>query len=505
MAITYANNTITIAGAFDSGTATSGSTTTLVDTTKSWSSMAGRQVWIPSGTGIGTVAKIASNTSTTITFDRTLPSALDSTSQYIIGHAFYDLWQASESGGWGVIVRENNQFSFNARIVVGDGTLANRAFLADTSKDIQFESGTVSAFAAGQYWASAIIRWSDYSGVAFGNILNDANKTTHQGVTIRNLNTEIALIMGGANADAAPTGNPVIMQLAGCQIIGVGSNVITSGRTIVATGDAIGYSIMWNTSGMNGVELSPFDLDIYNVQVSSAQYGSARFNGAVDRLTVAAINTANAPLYTHTVGEVSATFKNVVLRNNGYLFGIRTGCTLDCFLINPEYDNAGILYIGGTASTAKLWEQYELDISCKNIADESALSGVRVYLKDSTGSQVYNDLTDSNGAISTQVLNRGYFTATSGQSRVARTPHTLKLRKYGYIFQEQSYSATSRSILSQYISVNTYTVANEATSKFSLNWTDRIITVTGDTTPQEMYDYTQYAAAQSGTSVGRVV
>jgi hypothetical protein len=45
MAITYSSGVITISGAFSGGTATSGSTTTLADTSKSWSSMAGRQVW----------------------------------------------------------------------------------------------------------------------------------------------------------------------------------------------------------------------------------------------------------------------------------------------------------------------------------------------------------------------------------------------------------------------------------------------------------------------------
>jgi hypothetical protein len=46
MSITYSAGVITISGAFSSGTATSGSTTTLTDTSKSWSSMVGRQVWI---------------------------------------------------------------------------------------------------------------------------------------------------------------------------------------------------------------------------------------------------------------------------------------------------------------------------------------------------------------------------------------------------------------------------------------------------------------------------
>lgn len=70
----------------DSGTATSGTTGTLTDTNQSWTADTYEDyvLWIYSGTGSGQYARIASNTTTALTFnsDDTLTTAPDSTSKY---------------------------------------------------------------------------------------------------------------------------------------------------------------------------------------------------------------------------------------------------------------------------------------------------------------------------------------------------------------------------------------------------------------------------------------
>lgn len=70
---------------FASGTATSGSATTVVNSGKAWATnqWANFQVRITAGTGAGKVAIITSNTGTTLTFP-TVTTSLDATSQYII-------------------------------------------------------------------------------------------------------------------------------------------------------------------------------------------------------------------------------------------------------------------------------------------------------------------------------------------------------------------------------------------------------------------------------------
>lgn len=70
---------------FATGTATSGSATTVVNSGKAWAvnQWANFQVRITAGTGAGKLAIITSNTATTLTFP-TVTTALDATSQYII-------------------------------------------------------------------------------------------------------------------------------------------------------------------------------------------------------------------------------------------------------------------------------------------------------------------------------------------------------------------------------------------------------------------------------------
>lgn len=68
-----------------SGTATSGSATTLVNSGKTWTTDQWKnyQVRIVAGTGAGKVATVTSNTATTLSF-ATVTTVLDSTSQYVI-------------------------------------------------------------------------------------------------------------------------------------------------------------------------------------------------------------------------------------------------------------------------------------------------------------------------------------------------------------------------------------------------------------------------------------
>ena len=69
---------------YDNGTATGGSTTTLTDSAKSWTTNvhANRAVTITSGTGSGQAGRIASNTGTALTIGTAWAVAPDATSVY---------------------------------------------------------------------------------------------------------------------------------------------------------------------------------------------------------------------------------------------------------------------------------------------------------------------------------------------------------------------------------------------------------------------------------------
>lgn len=87
----------------DSGTATSGTSTTLVDSGQSWTTnaYADMYVWIHSGTGSGQMRQISSNNSTSVTVGSAWSTNPDSTSQYRIIYTGTDPYFNSSIDGNG--------------------------------------------------------------------------------------------------------------------------------------------------------------------------------------------------------------------------------------------------------------------------------------------------------------------------------------------------------------------------------------------------------------------
>lgn len=119
-------------------TASSGTTTTLTDTSQSWNTnqWAGFELFIYSGTGRGQVAIITSNTATALTFP-TITTAPDTTSRYqIIG---YDGGTSSGSNTASTLADTSKSWTVNrwtnsaVRILSGPGAGQIRRILSNTS------------------------------------------------------------------------------------------------------------------------------------------------------------------------------------------------------------------------------------------------------------------------------------------------------------------------------------------------------------------------------------
>jgi hypothetical protein len=123
------------------GKATSGTTTSLTDTSTSWDTneWAGYYAFIWTGTGRAQLASIANNTSTSLNFTNTLGTALDSTSRYnIMG---YDAGTLSSTSGrivtdstktWDV----NRWANYAIRIVAGTGDGQLRQIMSNGSDSL---------------------------------------------------------------------------------------------------------------------------------------------------------------------------------------------------------------------------------------------------------------------------------------------------------------------------------------------------------------------------------
>lgn len=120
------------------GLATSGTTTTLTDTTKNWvtDELKDRYIQIYSGTGEGTLKRITTNTATTITWSGALGSAIDTTSRYLVtgfeggtatGSTSTTLSDSSKT--WAV----NQWKNYTVRIVSGTGIGQVLPIISNTS------------------------------------------------------------------------------------------------------------------------------------------------------------------------------------------------------------------------------------------------------------------------------------------------------------------------------------------------------------------------------------
>jgi len=146
------------------GTATAGTTTTLTDTTKAWTvnGYQNRVVRITSGTGVGQVRNIASNTATALTVSTAWTTTPDATSAYVIetkGNVSGDIeivircsldqW-ISGSNQPLVVKRATGQWSYY--LFVGATGNLNFYFTLDGSTSVPLSSGVLPFTDGVTYW-----------------------------------------------------------------------------------------------------------------------------------------------------------------------------------------------------------------------------------------------------------------------------------------------------------------------------------------------------------------
>ena len=154
---------VDIAG--DNGTATSGSTTTLVDSTKTWTTNQFKdcRVQILQGNGVGQSAVITANTATTLTF-AAISVAPDTTSVYTIG-GYNSYWRTKvfdfekpemtkKYKYWNIFTDSENKYSLKVGYIQGFGG------------QLSYNQPDVSLSISRYQWDQASIYW-DGAGVTY--------------------------------------------------------------------------------------------------------------------------------------------------------------------------------------------------------------------------------------------------------------------------------------------------------------------------------------------------
>jgi hypothetical protein len=528
MAITYSGGTITVSGAKDTGTSTGGSSTTIVDTSKSWTvdAYVGRIVWNRTDNYMGFILSNTSNTLTVenwhkcnLTSKKVTFGAAASGKAYSICYNFADLvadqpsYCSWENASTADICRINAKLNFSS-----NGALADVGKSLHHTGDDQW----IECTNQGCLFQMGRINKSGY-GVDGGTYIMTQNTTGYPEPDMFSL----WCMYGGkyeVSKSMADTSNSNLRY-------NLGDWANLDGFWFLDS-ECVRAQICLNyTYFMLRNKFFKFNNNLYGP--TNVYSGNVLQEGMIaPRGDDANIQWAGGDIFDATVGGVVA----VGVATNPIFVYRPERADQAAYLWNfkaPEYavENYIQWYVSGSPNEANVSMYFGHTIAIQvNDASGSPLEGVVLGLYDTDGNPAWVTGKGNAGAYYAPVTSAAITTNASGTyegpygtdeggfvvkyklTRIGTgasststvkdySSWTLIVGKYGYVSQQYSRSYNERSSEGLSLLANPYVVANSATaagysSKFSINWSTRVITVTGDATPQQMYDYTQYSKYQ---------
>jgi hypothetical protein len=546
MAITYSGGIITVSGAYATGTANSATASTLTDTSKSWTAsnpgttlgtLGFRQVKITGGTGAGQVRGIKSNTSNTMTLFTDWDTTPDATSTYAIYYAPRDVISAQSSytrrlndidapdamrihtdtgilvpngGYYGSCGNPTHIFEYTYRGIdtavgantawgilnksgfgVEGGTMVFGVNISDPTSGGKYDDGLylrMDGEGDDRYYGVSVVGMYDfYYDAALGE---DGNRRVRfDGTT------------------SSGNGKTII----DCSFEGVSLN-IGDGDTVVRT-KVPSANLNGNLQETKDIEVySNYGVDIANGNGTS--FKDVAYVGFPDDVT----RVTGKPVFLYhwrtDFGNPSVYFINLKVLPSKYQGNnIKNAFQFDTQASsNPD----GVVWVGFEntylVQDANLDPVEDVVVGCLN------KNGANGWKTGQSSSYPYNPTwsykltTDANGEVTGTVIkgkikwNGQNNPNSSGvwDTNYPLNPWTILFAKYGYVHTEAKLdpdNSEGGQVIKQALQLNPYTTVNEATAasysdRISINWATRIITLTDDTNPQEIYNYTQYARTQ---------
>jgi hypothetical protein len=404
-----------------------------------------------------------------------------------------DLWDADQAGGWGVVSRQGlsarYQYYIAAQISLGVG-----GHFVCEELDVIINGGN----------KSPIVSTSSDSGMRFGAI--DANGDTYNGCSVTFVCTSTASLIefpvGAANlsdaCDFEVYASTVDGYFAGPNgLFGRfyrGDDQIVKIRDSTFQNMKFGMRLRGTASFMKDVEFS----NISGIFSPFTTYGE--LGGGISGILVR--KSYQGAYFQSDFGD--ATVRNFAARNNTRTMNFRNvaGSSGNYYSIDGNLETPLDIFWQFNNTVSKFFVQFSFNKTYKKASDSSPLEGARVYIEDADGTQATNATTNASGVLAEQVLTKETYRYLDGDTPTALTPHVVKVRKYGYLFTEVSISVDAKIEGVDFVGDNPFVVANEATAGaytgIAINGAAKTIAVSGARTLQELYDYSQWWAAQSG-------
>jgi hypothetical protein len=401
---------------------------------------------------------------------------------------FDDIYSAGVAG----ITKDQNVFVITAELSLVNSTLS------DTNKIIKFEWGAI----------STPLLIDDDSELQLGELDSDGYGINGCQVFMNSSFSTSIINLGSATGNN--TGN---IKLYGCHIKGTSPN--TTGI------------------GINGVYFWRFyDDDTSQVcDIRDCQFefnGGGRFHGTNSKLvrnkfincktSVSPFTTRNpfgeindnqvfacsVSYYWYPSQSGSLTVSNAFGRDNDYaaiVSSVSSDTNQTLTFVDADFDVFTFSWLGPGGANLRVREDYNYVPTILDQATQNPITSGRVYIENLAGTQVHNEALDGNGQVGELILRAGQYRKATGNTRTDETPHTVKVRCYGYQFQEFPVDIGARTVTNISQNENNFVVANESTAGaytgITVNGSAETITVSSNHTLQEVYDYCNWWAAQS--------
>jgi hypothetical protein len=401
---------------------------------------------------------------------------------------FDDIYSAGVAG----ITKDQNVFVITAQLSLVNSTLS------DTNKVIKFEWGAI----------STPLLIDDDSELQLGELDGDGYGINGCQVFMNNSFSTSIINLGSTTGNN--TGN---IKLYGCHIKGTSPN--TTGI------------------GINGVYFWRFyDDDTSQVcDIRDCQFefnGGGRFHGTNSKLvrnkfincktSVSPFTTRNpfgeindnqvfacsASYYWYPLQSGSLTVSNAFGRDNDYaaiVSSVSSDTNQTLTFVDADFDVFTFSWLGPGGANLRVREDYNYVPTILDQETQNPITSGRVYIENLAGTQVHNEALDGNGQVGELILRAGQYRKATGNTRTDETPHTVKVRCYGYQYQEFPIDIDARTVTNLSEIINNFVVANESTAGaytgIVVNGAVQTITVTADHSIQQVFDYCNWWAAQS--------
>jgi len=318
-----------------------------------------------------------------------------------------DGYAADVAGGWGVITRLNNyQYQLACKFNIGDGS--TETHVKDSEKQFVLADGVVGSWA---YYFE--VKANAY--LTFGNMENQSQKATNQGVSFICLDVDIAVglinnLVGGYKQGT--------IYLYSCQF-----------TTLTYTSHITAHSgRIWNCILTKHVMLRwCYNADIYNVtiQKEDTYHAIATSSGTMDRILVQ--NVGNV---FYSLGYETFSASNVVARGCVNFMQVYGAGSANFNFTNVDSDVMAFTF--DASWTGKVYWKYLFDLQVLD-KDGVAISEASVILKQADNTTVINATTDAIGKISQTTVTRGYYNRANDNTLQDYGPFKLTVTKTGYM------------------------------------------------------------------------